>query len=314
MKKAFTLIELLVVIAIIAILAAILFPVFAQAKNAAKKTQDLSNIKQIGTALQLYINDSDDVYPISYYLTNGVNETNGYTHWSGTLQPYAKNRELFVSPGDKLQGIAPNSWLSANNNQGKGPAAGQTSRANVLDVQVPRLSYVANALIMPGKPTAAIGTVAVGSGAIDDPSGTIIIAPMSDTLNCVRDAASGPALSYRPTNPLVEANGVAGFQGAGVAVDGISDISRTVYWAISVNAAQNALNQCRTSNAANLANIAYTSPLRFDNGANYVNSDTSARFRTLADTLNPDQFKWGKRAYGFGGQQINKPGTTVSVD
>jgi prepilin-type N-terminal cleavage/methylation domain-containing protein len=62
-KKAFTLIELLVVIAIIAILAAILFPVFAQAKTAAKKTSDLSNVKQIGTASAIYTADHDDKYP-----------------------------------------------------------------------------------------------------------------------------------------------------------------------------------------------------------------------------------------------------------
>lgn len=62
-KKAFTLIELLVVIAIIAILAAILFPVFAQAKEAAKKTQTLSNIKQSGTSFVLYTADNDDAFP-----------------------------------------------------------------------------------------------------------------------------------------------------------------------------------------------------------------------------------------------------------
>jgi prepilin-type N-terminal cleavage/methylation domain-containing protein len=63
MKKAFTLIELLVVIAIIAILAAILFPVFAQAKTAAKKSTDLSNTKQIGLGTQIYTADNDDLFP-----------------------------------------------------------------------------------------------------------------------------------------------------------------------------------------------------------------------------------------------------------
>ncbi len=63
MKKAFTLIELLVVIAIIAILAAILFPVFAQAKMAAKKSVDLSNMKQQGLAIVMYANDYDDTAP-----------------------------------------------------------------------------------------------------------------------------------------------------------------------------------------------------------------------------------------------------------
>jgi len=66
MKRAFTLIELLVVIAIIAILAAILFPVFAQAKLAAKKTQSLSNVKQLGLALQMYLGDSDDRYVAAF--------------------------------------------------------------------------------------------------------------------------------------------------------------------------------------------------------------------------------------------------------
>lgn len=68
--KAFTLIELLVVIAIIAILAAILFPVFAQAKAAAKKTVCLSNGKQIGIALMLYLGDNDDAYPQEHPSTN----------------------------------------------------------------------------------------------------------------------------------------------------------------------------------------------------------------------------------------------------
>ncbi len=65
MRRAFTLIELLVVIAIIAILAAILFPVFSQAKEAAKKTACLSNTKQMALALYMYATDSDDTLPMS---------------------------------------------------------------------------------------------------------------------------------------------------------------------------------------------------------------------------------------------------------
>ncbi len=89
MKKAFTLIELLVVIAIIAILAAILFPVFAQAKAAAKKTQDLSNVKQIGTALMMYANDYDDFFPRNAY-ANAEYGQNGFT-WREATQPYVKS-------------------------------------------------------------------------------------------------------------------------------------------------------------------------------------------------------------------------------
>lgn len=63
-RRGFTLIELLVVIAIIAILAAILFPVFAQAKEAAKKTQSISHMKQNGTATLIYVADYDDLFPL----------------------------------------------------------------------------------------------------------------------------------------------------------------------------------------------------------------------------------------------------------
>lgn len=129
MKKAFTLIELLVVIAIIAILAAILFPVFAQAKAAAKKTAAISNQKQIGTALQIYMADYDDTFPRSddciansslnranntlptggdpspfcSGATNFSFRTNHYS-WQKWLQPYSKNVALFDHPGrQKLQ-------------------------------------------------------------------------------------------------------------------------------------------------------------------------------------------------------------------
>ncbi len=90
-NRAFTLIELLVVIAIIAILAAILFPVFAQAKAAAKKTADLSNIKQQMTSTFLYASDADDFLPVGVFQEDYV--------MSARLQPYMKNREIFKNPG-----------------------------------------------------------------------------------------------------------------------------------------------------------------------------------------------------------------------
>jgi len=91
-KKAFTLIELLVVIAIIAILAAILFPVFAQAKLAAKKTVSISNLKQMGLASKMYDGDYDDTITQAQYCTIYQNG-NSLLTWENTLFPYIKNGE-----------------------------------------------------------------------------------------------------------------------------------------------------------------------------------------------------------------------------
>lgn len=101
MKRAFTLIELLVVIAIIAILAAILFPVFAQAKEAAKRTQCLSNLKQAGTAMLMYVNDYDDTAPTLYHYSGGNDQDFWYV-----LQPYVKNLNIFFCP-DRNEWVLP---------------------------------------------------------------------------------------------------------------------------------------------------------------------------------------------------------------
>jgi len=103
MRKAFTLIELLVVIAIIAILAAILFPVFAQAKLAAKKVASLSNVKNLGTASQIYLGDFDDVTPSIWGTTNAAactpptNIAGCSNEWWMPLFPYFKSIDLIYS-------------------------------------------------------------------------------------------------------------------------------------------------------------------------------------------------------------------------
>lgn len=95
LKRGFTLIELLVVIAIIAILAAILFPVFARAREAARATACKSNLKQLGTAMSMYVQDYDENMPFNYhYLTGGGQ----LWWWEDDIQPYVKNWGAFQCP------------------------------------------------------------------------------------------------------------------------------------------------------------------------------------------------------------------------
>lgn len=89
-QRAFTLIELLVVVAIIAVLAAILFPVLAQAREAARRTACLSNAKQIGSAVMLYLSDYDGTFPIFYaYMSNPHARQPGHKGVETQLAPYA---------------------------------------------------------------------------------------------------------------------------------------------------------------------------------------------------------------------------------
>lgn len=112
LRRGFTLIELLVVIAIIAILAAIIFPVFARAKKAAKQTNCISNLKQIGAGIGIYMSDYDDLFP---FAVDPIDKTQPqiwapfpefqakipdmpYLHEA--LQPYIKSVDLFHCPAD----------------------------------------------------------------------------------------------------------------------------------------------------------------------------------------------------------------------
>ncbi len=116
-RNAFTLIELLVVIAIIAILAAILFPVFAQARESARQTSCLSNTKQLGLGLLQYVQDYDEKFPLWLWCGSvGAQNPmpygdkkpdspwgpwpNTYIGWDKTVQPYIKSAQVFKCPSN----------------------------------------------------------------------------------------------------------------------------------------------------------------------------------------------------------------------
>jgi prepilin-type N-terminal cleavage/methylation domain-containing protein/prepilin-type processing-associated H-X9-DG protein len=126
-RKGFTLIELLVVIAIIAILAAMLFPVFARARESARKIQCLSNVKNLAMAFQLYFTDFDRYPPaehnpqvIQYLTDKGCTLTPGcctyatganpYLRWPVILDEYVKNRDVWRCPSAKMVGGAERVW------------------------------------------------------------------------------------------------------------------------------------------------------------------------------------------------------------
>jgi prepilin-type N-terminal cleavage/methylation domain-containing protein/prepilin-type processing-associated H-X9-DG protein len=100
-RNAFTLIELLVVIAIIAILAAILFPVFAQARAAARKSTCLSNVKQLNLGMQQYISDYDERFPSWGWANRYTADSGGF--WDNAIMPYVKNTQVYRCPDDILE-------------------------------------------------------------------------------------------------------------------------------------------------------------------------------------------------------------------
>ncbi|MFO8078880.1 MAG: DUF1559 domain-containing protein [Armatimonadota bacterium] len=99
MRRGFTLIELLVVIAIIAILAAILFPVFARAREKARQTSCLSNTKQIMLAVLQYAQDYDETYPYA----SSWGDPDNRVYWDDALQPYINNEQIFRCPSSPGQ-------------------------------------------------------------------------------------------------------------------------------------------------------------------------------------------------------------------
>jgi prepilin-type N-terminal cleavage/methylation domain-containing protein len=171
-RRGFTLIELLVVIAIIAILAAILFPVFAQAREKARQASCQSNLKQIGLAFKMYIQDYDERWPQSDPI-NGNNNTQGQQGGAGqdfgfngdvcnALIPYTKNEQIWICPSININGHA-DPWNGGKvgsptdtNGADSGPNQGSYAFNYVSDygAKEAQFSDVSNSIIMGDSATA----------------------------------------------------------------------------------------------------------------------------------------------------------------
>lgn len=181
--RAFTLIELLVVVAIISLLAAILFPVFARARENARRASCLSNIKQMGLAMMQYVQDYDETYPFSEYpapvgtlMPDGQiwagSAANPYLFWPQMLYPYHKSVQMFWCPSSSI------AYNSAEGNPV--PVNGQ---------------YGANASVLP-EWTPSASTVKMSS--INSASTTYMIMDSGNYVTYQVSALSGSGTYYLP--------------------------------------------------------------------------------------------------------------------
>jgi len=316
-RKGFTLIELLVVIAIIAILAAILFPVFAQARAKAKQASCLSNMKQIGLGLMMYAEDYDQTLPSSYYYLNGASSGGGYMHWSGMIMPYVKNEKLFVCPESPFGGYAPTCYGPAGTNNGcaagyngideahtPGPAF-QTSYKDANDIQVDRISYAPNEMLMPRKKYAGVNQQVVPLGVLAAPAEEILIGEYTFAVNRLIDASptggAGAVKSHRPFSAvsLSPAGGPgAVFDGEDYGV-GISPAAPI--YAVPASAAEaqfTALEDIsQTAETIGADHLVYIEPAAHNGGSNYAFSDGHVKWLKLGTALDPNNYLFGKRAY-----------------
>lgn len=300
-KKGFTLIELLVAIAIVSILATILFPVFARAREGGRRSSCLSNLRQVGLGLQQYTQDYDSRFPQAYYYNDGVASSSGYSQWSGLIQPYTKSFQIFVCSSSK--GLPPTNF-DGSSDSCKVDAAGVTASSQtsgVVDNQAPCSSYIANELVLPrmkltkhavdpdnsGQYASGLGMQTVSDAIVDLPAEVIMVGEMSSKLqNLAGDSVSGGTASktHRPMSAIKEGSSTYYESEDGTA----SPIK-----AVSITEAENAIQNPGTSKPR----LQYAELDRHLGGGNYVFVDGHAKWYRLVTTLNPQHFMWGKKAY-----------------
>jgi prepilin-type processing-associated H-X9-DG protein len=312
------------VIAIIAILAAILLPVFARARAQALATSCLNNEKQIGMALIMYANDYDQTFPMAYYYVNGEDSTAGYNDWTGLIMDYAKSQNVFSCPSSVMGGV--HGWAPTDytNPPVVDPPGTQTSlHAGIMDNQAYHKSYTVNELIMPRKKifdpanpsyvnSAQLNCVQVGN--LNHPSGMILVAEFTTNVNCLLDAsaAGGTAIkTHRPTNgvrmndgSVVDCDPSTGTftsppslltEAPGLPTDAATTGNAGTCWS--------EMNDAVTKSAAGHDHIVYMNPQAHDKGSNYIFADGHAKFLHFADTFNYLNYMWGDYGYSM----VTKP-------
>ncbi|MDR3691136.1 MAG: prepilin-type N-terminal cleavage/methylation domain-containing protein [Fimbriimonas sp.] len=287
MKKAFTLIELLVVIAIIAILAAILFPVFAQAKEAAKKTSCLSNSKQLMTSILMYTNDYDDTPPQTSWQKD---KTNKYqVQWSWLVQPYVKNIQIFVCPSDPTPQI-PN----------KPCVGGVLKQDGSCDAQVPALSFVNNYNVMPAHDWIPVSMTSYAS-----PATMIVFADRRASLEEF-NIAIGPW------------KGADGFQDWNSAYGGSGQVCPnqvlgTDYFYITESDMMGPNGVQSGTDNLELMRVMWDRHNHSGYGqgsSNYAFSDGHAKNEKFSQTLNPSAYQWGDKWYPQPAPQYTPDGSS----
>ena len=257
-RQGFTLIELLVVIAIIAILAAILFPVFAKAREKARQISCLSNMKQLGLGVVQYSQDYDE------YLVSGTNGYGGGTGWAGQLYPYVKSKNVYRCPDDAtaIGTYAPSSY-ALNSNFAFGTVYQSCTG--------PHGSYSQATL---NSPASSVMLFEVTNSANYDVSTENLPSAQGGTL----DNCGGSAAGYGISTPATGAAPVSGYAPTG----------GTVIMATGYSASQYTAQMA--ADAGNIAELGQAAG-RHTDGANYVFADGHAKF------ARPGQISFGRNAY-----------------
>jgi prepilin-type N-terminal cleavage/methylation domain-containing protein/prepilin-type processing-associated H-X9-DG protein len=173
-RTAFTLIELLVVIAIIAILAAILFPVFARARENARRASCQSNLKQIGIGIMMYVQDYDEKMPFNYNYRDSPSNTT-LVRWQDIIQPYVKSYQVIVCPSytaGTTYTFGRNTARFTSEFPNAPAALPYSYGANTVGSGTAPAGFIASPPMLNGAPS-------VSQAAIDEPATTILVSDAS---------------------------------------------------------------------------------------------------------------------------------------